>query len=175
MKIVTELPFKKSLRNSLRSNDHGPFVTVKGVKYPVMRLRSFAIHGCTCCRCGAAGNKIIAYIPGDGIVHVDLFGGKHGRLLMTKDHIIPRSKGGRNHWMNYQTMCSRCNAKKADQETTEDWKLSDFRERWNAIHVKFQNRFHRIASQRQFYTKSILWFRDRYLHRFTYIVARIFS
>ena len=30
-------------------------------------------------------------------------------ILFTKDHITPRSKGGKNHISNYQTMCSKCN------------------------------------------------------------------
>jgi 5-methylcytosine-specific restriction endonuclease McrA len=33
-------------------------------------------------------------------------------ILMTKDHIIPKSKGGRNHLSNYQPMCCVCNQKK---------------------------------------------------------------
>lgn len=33
-------------------------------------------------------------------------------VLMTKDHIIPKSKGGANDISNYQTMCKRCNEAK---------------------------------------------------------------
>ena len=33
-------------------------------------------------------------------------------VLMTKDHIIPKSKGGKNHLSNYQPMCCYCNCKK---------------------------------------------------------------
>jgi hypothetical protein len=35
-------------------------------------------------------------------------------ILMTKDHIVPKSKGGANALYNYQPMCSHCNAEKAD-------------------------------------------------------------
>ena len=35
-------------------------------------------------------------------------------MMMTKDHIVPRSKGGRNNLDNYQTMCYTCNQEKAD-------------------------------------------------------------
>jgi 5-methylcytosine-specific restriction endonuclease McrA len=36
------------------------------------------------------------------------------RVLMTKDHIVPRSRGGANQHENYQTMCIICNQQKAD-------------------------------------------------------------
>ena len=37
-------------------------------------------------------------------------------MLFTKDHIIPKSKGGKNRNSNYQTCCYECNARKGDQE-----------------------------------------------------------
>lgn len=33
-------------------------------------------------------------------------------VLFTKDHIIPRSKGGANNLSNYQVMCTKCNFEK---------------------------------------------------------------
>ena len=36
----------------------------------------------------------------------------NNEVLMTKDHIIPASKGGKNHISNFQTMCTDCNFKK---------------------------------------------------------------
>ena len=40
---------------------------------------------------------------------------KDGLVLMTKDHIIPRSKGGPTTLENLQTMCAICNGKKGNQ------------------------------------------------------------
>lgn len=40
---------------------------------------------------------------------------KDGLVMMTKDHIIPRSKGGPTNLENLQTMCAICNGKKGDQ------------------------------------------------------------
>jgi len=34
---------------------------------------------------------------------------------LTRDHIIPRSKGGKDTWMNVVACCKRCNQKKDDQ------------------------------------------------------------
>lgn len=34
---------------------------------------------------------------------------------MTKDHIMPKSKGGADSLSNYQTMCLPCNEAKADR------------------------------------------------------------
>jgi hypothetical protein len=36
-------------------------------------------------------------------------------ILMTKDHVVPKSKGGANSLNNYQTMCEICNSLKADR------------------------------------------------------------
>lgn len=41
------------------------------------------------------------------------------------DHIIPRSRGGRHHWMNVIASCRECNATKADHLLEEiGWSLS---------------------------------------------------
>ena len=36
-------------------------------------------------------------------------------ILMTKDHILPRSKGGIDDISNYQTMCKLCNEAKGNK------------------------------------------------------------
>lgn len=38
-----------------------------------------------------------------------------GDSKLTRDHIIPRSKGGEDTWLNCVTCCSKCNAKKDDK------------------------------------------------------------
>lgn len=40
---------------------------------------------------------------------------KDGLVMMTKDHIVPRSKGGPTTLENLQTMCAICNGKKGNQ------------------------------------------------------------
>ena len=48
-----------------------------------------------------------------GGFHVDLYTEEFE--LMTIDHIIPRSKGGKDELINLQPMCNTCNARKADK------------------------------------------------------------
>lgn len=38
---------------------------------------------------------------------------------LTRDHVIPKSKGGRNIWRNTVTACARCNHHKADRTPEE--------------------------------------------------------
>ena len=49
--------------------------------------------------------------------HFNLYGinKNYEEILFTKDHIIPKSKGGDNKISNYQTMCYNCNYKKGRQ------------------------------------------------------------
>jgi hypothetical protein len=47
--------------------------------------------------------------------HLNLYAEKDNReILFTKDHIIPKSRGGKNILANYQTMCVECNNKKGN-------------------------------------------------------------
>lgn len=42
-----------------------------------------------------------------------------GGTATTVDHVIPRSRGGRNSWENVVACCRRCNSKKADKLLSE--------------------------------------------------------
>lgn len=45
--------------------------------------------------------------------HFNLYALKDGReVLMTKDHIMPRAKGGKDQFENFQVMCEVCNLAK---------------------------------------------------------------
>jgi hypothetical protein len=44
---------------------------------------------------------------------------------LTRDHIIPTSKGGKNNWMNVVTACGPCNLKKDNKSLDQlGWQLS---------------------------------------------------
>lgn len=96
------------------------FVDIHGdmVKGNSHRYQTFFTKGTKCVCCGIEGKyfgKEKAFAAKR--YHMNLYAvdddGKE--VLMTKDHIIPHSKGGRNHISNYQTMCIKCNRKKGDE------------------------------------------------------------
>lgn len=66
---------------------------IRGDVMPVSRKALFARDDFTCQYCGNYGDEV--------------------------EHIIPRSRGGKNTWMNLTTACRECNAKKADQTPEE--------------------------------------------------------
>ena len=73
--------------------------------------RFLALERCLSDKGGNEGEK-----EGQGF-HLNLYGiDEMGReVLMTKDHIIPKSKGGPDSLDNLQTMCTYCNEEKGDK------------------------------------------------------------
>jgi hypothetical protein len=84
------------------------------------RYQLFVEKGIKCAKCGLKG-EYFALERGVGDnpnrFHFNLYGvdTDGNEVLITKDHIIPRSAGGKNKLPNYQTMCYVCNQDKADR------------------------------------------------------------
>ena len=78
------------------------------------RYRTFYQKGVRCACCGRIGTyfKLKADSKNIERAHFNLF--SEDGTLMTKDHIIPKSKGGPDCIENFQTMCEECNKKKRD-------------------------------------------------------------
>ena len=97
--------------------------TVDGVTYKV-RMDSdryfVFLKDIRCVACGLEGQSMMLELnPGDDVPHFNLYGEEDGRLvLMTKDHILARSKGGPDELWNYQTMCNICNNLKGNYDLT---------------------------------------------------------
>ncbi|MHA1948244.1 MAG: HNH endonuclease [Candidatus Thorarchaeota archaeon] len=73
-----------------------------------------------CSACGLKGTKmLLEQHPNDNYPHFNLYGEENGELiLMTKDHVIPKSHGGKDRHSNYQTMCCTCNNLKGSANLT---------------------------------------------------------
>lgn len=80
-----------------------------------LRLRTF-LRSLKCVKCGIQGEFFIkTRTKEDERWHLDLYALRDGEpVLMTKDHIIPRSKGGKDRMDNLQTMCCECNEEKGN-------------------------------------------------------------
>jgi len=84
------------------------------------RYQLFALKGIKCTRCGIEGEYFALerdFKTSPDKFHFNLYGNDSNgqEIMITKDHVIPRSKGGKNKLNNYQPMCFRCNQKKADK------------------------------------------------------------
>ena len=78
------------------------------------RYRTFYQKGLKCACCGRVGSYFKLDVNSKNIerAHFNLF--SEDGTLMTKDHIIPKSKGGPDCIDNFQTMCQECNKNKAN-------------------------------------------------------------
>ena len=105
-------------------------IEIKGSLYRIkvasLRLQCFS-RSRVCVNCGLEGTIISAdtFISTSDrdSVHFNLYAISEGKTrLMTKDHIMHRSKGGADHMDNFQTMCDRCNNKKGNELSEEQSK-----------------------------------------------------
>lgn len=80
--------------------------------------------GTKCVRCPREGVKFLMTIDNPGSLHFDLYDNYNN--LMNIDHILPKSKGGKDEIDNYQLMCEECNSKKGS--TIEESIIINFSE-----------------------------------------------
>ena len=78
-------------------------------------LRLF-FRNITCVKCGIEGQYFVMESMDNGSPHFNLYALKDGKeILITKDHILPKSRGGKDVMSNYQTMCVHCNQEKGNR------------------------------------------------------------
>lgn len=105
------------------------------VKMWSKRYENFAVNGTQCVHCGVKGKYFRLecngsdHLGGRNNWHFNLYAlDKEGNeVLMTKDHIIPKSKGGSNGIRNLQPMCCHCNSKKSDVLNPWDIEEGEFK------------------------------------------------
>ena len=98
----------KDAEHSIRVEEHDVYTTS-------LRYKTFIEKGYSCVCCGRVGAYYALEKSRGGNqnrAHFNLY--SDDDVLMTKDHIIPRSKGGADCIENMQTMCTFCNSAKGN-------------------------------------------------------------
>lgn len=99
--------------------DKKAMVVINGdkIKGNSQRFQTFFTKGLKCACCGIEGKYFGKEKDFNAArYHLNLYAldESGNEVLMTKDHIIPRSKGGASELYNYQTMCVKCNIAKGN-------------------------------------------------------------
>lgn len=114
--IIKEKSISSPCNNHIET--HQESVVIEGFDvYPrSLRYKTFIEKGYTCVCCGRKG----AYYAlecneklNPNRAHFNLY--SEDDVLMTKDHILPKSKGGKDCIDNMQTMCVICNKQKGNR------------------------------------------------------------
>lgn len=97
----------------LKASIGGFLFKANSFRYEVFR------NSCVCSTCGLVGSLFVLerdLAQPNSNPHFNLYGiSDNSLILMTKDHIVPKSKGGRDVLSNFQTMCQPCNAEKGSK------------------------------------------------------------
>ena len=79
-----------------------------------------------CVSCGIEGSFFALEQKTNETPHLNFYATHDGEeVLMTKDHIVPVSKGGQDHMANYQTMCTYCNQDKGKSDSFKHIPVTD--------------------------------------------------
>lgn len=87
------------------------------IKISVKHAKLFMSTGLVCKKCGTRGFIFaLEHSKINKDYHLGLYGYDEvgDEVLLTIDHIFPKSKGGKNILKNYQTLCKDCNVEKGD-------------------------------------------------------------
>lgn len=93
------------------------------IKPNSQRYQTFYYKGCTCVKCGLKASYFEKdRMSNETSYHLNLYGvdSQGNEVMFTKDHILPKSKGGKDYITNYQPMCERCNVNKSSTMTVKD-------------------------------------------------------
>lgn len=112
------------IRQALKNGEKSKNYLGHNVNLVSKRLMMFAQKGTVCTCCGLKATHFGLDLPAkQQVPHFNLYGitDKGKEILFTKDHHVPKSKGGSDHLDNLNTMCGPCNWNKSDTDP-EVWK-----------------------------------------------------
>lgn len=106
-----------SKRVDVRVRDENSRVDFDGdlIKMNSHRYEVFDVKGLKCVCCGIEGSYFVKEKSIGSIgYHFNLYAldSNGSERLMTKDHIVAKKLGGKDHISNYQPMCTKCNKEK---------------------------------------------------------------
>lgn len=113
--MVKEDVKNNSCRHCDKNNNHSIVVEGYDVYTTSLRYKTFVEKGYKCVCCGRTGAYYaLEKSHGSNLkrAHFNLY--SNDDVLMTKDHILPKSKGGADCIENMQTMCTICNVNKGN-------------------------------------------------------------
>jgi len=173
LKIAPEIVFKLIDEGNVSAELFGRPVYLKSIKFDVFRRDNM-----TCQNCGDVATHFALARLDDGRWTLRPYGRRHDMdLRFTIDHILPKSRGGRDCLSNYQMQCHICNWTKANCLPGEDQKkqlrrslapgyVSDWRRvenklrQWNVKNAHaFQGAVRKYGRQRD--DTTWLYFLDR--------------
>lgn len=109
--------------NLILSNVSKGRMSLDGDEIKVGRFEVYKKKGIKCVSCGIEAKyfkKETQLQNGEEIPYLVLYAEHNGKpIMMTRDHIIPVSRGGSNHVSNYQPMCDPCNQCKGNYIATK--------------------------------------------------------
>lgn len=77
-----------------------------------LKFQVFKTKGIKCAYCKIKGTIFLIFNYKGGY-YLNLY--TNNGVLITKDHIVPKARGGKTDINNLQTLCIRCNMKKSDK------------------------------------------------------------
>lgn len=113
--LIEKLPLS-TINNTYRKNKTIIKINGYDVQAKDDRYLNFIKNGFKCANCGMEGKYVNLEFNIRKKNHLNVYGldGSGKEILLTKDHIYPKSKGGLDSIKNYQVLCERCNNKKSD-------------------------------------------------------------
>jgi 5-methylcytosine-specific restriction endonuclease McrA len=130
----------KVVVDALINNTHTIQYGQHSISITSNRMRTYT-KGISCVHC----KKTITFFAVErnktgGVVHLNPYhvNNNGNQILMTSDHIIPKSKGGSNDLVNRQVMCYQCNSIKGSFDTIQEALLAHQANNQykNSIHYK---------------------------------------
>lgn len=142
---------------SLNPEDKPLTRTFKGQKVFMgsKRYQNFKANGFKCVECGFTGTYFALErhkYQRTEKYHFNLYGkNKNGKeIMLTKDHIVPKAKGGTDDLNNFQVMCGPCNSKKGDVYLNQEQLIHQAKlETANKFLKQTQISFNKVKSFRQ--------------------------